>query len=454
MCRSTPALSRHDLEDFFSRPPNSAELMGLEVELAAVDPATGDSCRYDGTRGVRELLETASRRRGWSEIRQGADLVGLTRDDGTQISLEPGGAVEYASPATGDVVTLMNTAHDDLRHIADCAAGLGIALVPGANYPFTDMSTVKWAPKPHSQIVRQYLAGIGQGGEWASEVMALTLSTQVTFDYVSAADLSRKLRTQVAASPVATALFVNSPLEAGRPTGLLSQRMRYWTRHDPRRTGVLTPALDESFTVADFVDWALELPMIYRKNRDKEYVPTSKQPFREILAHGFEDGSMPDMLDWQMHLTQIWTDVRLRQTLELRAVDGPPYSSLGAVPAFWTGLSYDASACADAWALLSTYSASDHRSLMDDVAVRGIRAHLGAEPVSELAAELLRLSRRGLTARVRQQLEHPSVVEYLDPLEEVVATGTTFAEHGLRRWETEFARDPAKYVRAYRIPVD
>lgn len=454
MYRSTTSISRQDLEGFFAKPPNSTERMGLEVEMAAVDPTTGDSRHYEGARGVRELLESIQRRGGWREVRQGADLVALVRDDAAQISLEPGGAVEYASPPAGDVMTLMNTTGEDLRHIADCAARLGIALVPGANYPFTDISSVKWAPKRHSEIVRQYLAGLGGGGEWGPEVMALTLSTQVTLDYVSTADLIRKIRTQVAASPVATALFVNSPLEAGRRTGLLSQRMRYWTRHDPQRSGVLAPALNDGFTVTDFVDWSLTLPTIYRKSDRGEYVPTSNQTFGEILAGGFEDGSMPDLRDWHLHLTQIWTDVRLRQTLELRAVDGPPYPFLGAVPAFWVGLTYDASSCADTWELLRRYTASDYRSLMDDVALRGMRAQIRDRPVRELATELLRLARRGLTNRVNQGVEHPSVLTYLEPLEEVAATSTTFAERCMRRWETEFSRYPDKYVQAYRITPD
>jgi glutamate--cysteine ligase len=375
-------------------------------------------------------------------------------DDATQITLEPGGAVEYGSSPTGDVAGLMAKTGDDLRLLADCAATLGIALVPGANYPFTDMSGVKWAPKRHSEIVRDHLGRLGTDGEWGPEVMALTLSTQVTLDYTGPADLGRKLRAQVAASPVATALFVNSPLEAGRWTGLLSHRMRYWTRHDPRRTGVLAPALNEEFTVSDFVDWAITLPMIYRKDDRGDYVPASDRPFIELLTDGFEDGSMPSWQDWLLHLSQIWTDVRLRQTLELRAVDGPPYPFLGTVPAFWVGLTYDATSCQDAWELLREYGVSDYRSLMDDVAVRGMRAQLGGTPVSEIATELLRLARQGMTTRVERGLEHPTALTCLEPLAEVAATGTTFAERCLRRWQTDLRQDPERYVRAYRFPVD
>ncbi|MER7848162.1 hypothetical protein ABTZ03_29940 [Kitasatospora sp. NPDC096077] len=48
-------------------------------------------------------------------------------------------------------------------------------------------------------------------------------------------------------------------------------------------------------------------------------------------------------------------------------------------------------------------------------------------------------------------LEPPHVPGYLDPLDEIVATGRTFAEQCLRRWDGEFNHDPARYVAAHRV---
>ncbi len=48
-------------------------------------------------------------------------------------------------------------------------------------------------------------------------------------------------------------------------------------------------------------------------------------------------------------------------------------------------------------------------------------------------------------------LEPPHVPGHLDPLDEIVATGRTFAEQGLARWDGELRRDPARWVAAHRI---
>lgn len=447
----THRLSRDDLATAFTKPEGQGEWIGIEVEIAAVAAETGISCRYDGERGIKTFLELVLKRSGGREIVEGDNLIGIKRDDGTQIMLEPGGAVEYASAPSADVVGLMEKVCQDLALLANSAASLRIALIPGSNYPFNDITNVNWAPKRHSEIVRDYLAALGPGGRWGREVMALTLSTQVTLDYTCEEDLSRKLRMQVVVSPVAAALFVNSPLEGGRWTGALSRRMQYWTAHDPHRSGLLLPGLVERPTISEFITWATSLRMIYRKNHRGAYVPAPDRPFAELLDEGFADGSFPGWSDWLLHLSQLWTDVRLRQTLELRAVDGPPYSSIAAVPAFWVGLTYHAPSCDRAWELLRTYNAADYRMLTDEVAIKGMRAQLRGIPVSEIASELLCLARKGLAARVAQGLERASVLTYLEPLDEVLVSGKTFAERCLQRWQTELHNLPERYVQAYRI---
>ncbi|MFD9592238.1 FAD-dependent oxidoreductase [Kitasatospora sp. NPDC059973] len=80
-----------------------------------------------------------------------------------------------------------------------------------------------------------------------------------------------------------------------------------------------------------------------------------------------------------------------------------------------------------------------------------VSARLGGDPVRPLAAELLRLARAGLSARVAAGVEPPHVPAYLDPLDDLVETGSTFADRCLRRWHGDLHRDPARYVAAYRV---
>ena len=79
--------------------------------------------------------------------------------------------------------------------------------------------------------------------------------------------------------------------------------------------------LDENCDVDSIINWALALPMIYRR-RAGRHVAAPARPFGELMTAGFGDGTWPDIDDWQTHLSQTWPHVRVRNTLELRAVDG------------------------------------------------------------------------------------------------------------------------------------
>ncbi|WP_033440474.1 glutamate-cysteine ligase family protein [Saccharothrix sp. NRRL B-16314] len=447
---STATLRREDLTSLFSRSGEVRERIGLEIENAVVDPDTGRGIPYSAPNGIRDLLEALLVEFDGEPLRDDGHLTGLTTGTGMTVTLEHGGALEYASAPTSDLATAVA----DMRHVmgrfAEVAGRFGHAVVPGANLPFDRLRDVSWVPKPRGAVMREHFDRLGEDGAEGPVVMALTLSTQTTLDYTSAEDLAEKLRVQVAASPVVSALFVNSPLAGGEVTGLRSRRRKSWLKADPSRCGLLRVGLREAMAVDDFVEWALAFPMIYRRTAGGCH-PAGDRPFGAVLEDGFPDGSAPTWDDWLSHLSQLWTDVRVRGTLELRAPDGPPYPHIPAVPALWVGLTYHRPSRLAAWDLLRGCSADALEHTMRELPVKGLSAMVGDVPARELGGELVRLAREGLAARVEAGLERPEVLGYLDPIEEVVATGTTFADHVVRRWEGEFDRDPAHYVAAFRV---
>ncbi|CAM3690179.1 glutamate-cysteine ligase family protein [Kibdelosporangium persicum] len=448
---STKSLSREDLFAVFAKPPGVPELIGIEVESAPLDLRTGRGVPYHGVHGLGEFLAHCQDELGGEPRFERGRPVGIMLPDGDQISLENGGAVEYSSRPAASLVEAVEVTRRMLGWLGKIAEHHGFALVPGSNFPFTSIDDVHWVPNARGDIMRDHFASLGEASAWGREVMALTLSTQVTLDYVTEEDLIEKLRMQAAVSTVAAALFVNSPLEHGRHHGALSRRMQYWSRIDPARTRIIPVTIGDSVTLEGFVDWALSLPMIYHKHPDGSCEAAPARSFAELLATGFDDGRRPDASDWMAHLSQIYTDVRVRNTLEMRAVDSPPYDALPAVAAFWTGLTYHPGSRAAAWELLRHATVDQHYAALADIAVRGMAARFAGRPVRELAAELVRLSEAGLRARVAAGVETDEALAYLSPVREVAETGETFAEKCLHRWENEFERDPARYVNAYRV---
>jgi glutamate--cysteine ligase len=443
-------LGREELRSLFAKPTDAREQIGLEIESGVVNPATGLAAPYAGKNGVAALMRMLATEFGGEPQFDGEHLMGIQTESGMHLTLEHGGAIEYVSVPVDRLTTAVDQMRDALTRLGEVARRLGLAILPGANLPFNRIEDVPWVPKRRGAVMREFFARLGDPGRYGPTVMGLTLSTQATFDYRSEDDLAEKVRMQVAASPVIAAMFVNSPLEGGRLTGLQSRRSQYWLKCDPCRCGLLPPALQERMTFDDFINWAVNVPMIYYSTSGGGY-RLANRTFADILTKGFDDGRMPILEDWLSHLSQVWTDVRVRRTLELRAADGPPYPHIPAVPMLWAGLTYHPDSRSAAWDLLRHYRPSDIRRTINDVPGAGLRASLGKVPVRELGRELVRLARAGLAARVDAGVEEPRLLAYLDPIEEVVESGSTFADQVIRRWDGEFRCDPARYVAAFRV---
>ncbi len=444
-------LRRDDLRSLFIPPVTASEKVGLETESGVVDPQTGLAAPYAGKNGVRAVLEALLAEWGGEALYDAGELTGVKLADGGLVGLEHGGQMEYSCAPVADVVTAVDDMRLTLARLSELLSRFGLALLPGAYLPFDRIETIPWVPLSRGRLMRDHFTGIGPAGAGGPGILSMSTCTQVHLDYLSEDDFTQKLRMQAAASPVVAALLVNSPLYGGRLDGVLSHRSRDWLLTDPQRCGLVLPALRDEVSIDDVIDWALRIPMLYYEDGAGRLRPAPGKPFASVLREGFDDGSLPVLGHWVAHMTQIWTHVRVRRTLELRAADGPAYQHIQVVPALWTGLSYHPQSRAAAWELLRHYSVAEQHAAMASLPTDGLRTMLGGDRVHELAGELVRLAREGLRARVAAGLERPEVLDYLDPLDEVLHAGKTFAEQCAHRWETDLRRDPRRYVAAFRV---
>lgn len=443
-------LNAGDLESVFVRPKGTTERVGIEIENGTLVSQSGQAPSYAGTHGIRELLLSVLHAYSGEPKLEGNCLVGVELPEGGTVSVELGGALEYSSLPQDTVGALMRETESVLAQLAGLAQRLGLALVPNGYLPFDSADTIDWVPKPRASIMRDYYRSLGHFGSRAPSVMTLNISTQVTLDYLDERDLDEKLRALVGVGPIAAAIFTNSPIEEGKFCGMLSRRTYNWMLADPNRGGVVEPALKDEVTVEEFVDWALGMSMIFRPVGEGHRAAPAT-PFRDLLTEGFDDGERPSLADWESLLCQIWTDVRLRQTIELRSTDGPPAWAISAVPAFWSGIAYHPPSRKAAWELVRGRTAADYTAAMRDVSVRGLAARFGPDSIAELARELVRLAREGLEARVAAEKEDAIALRYLESIEQVVETGCTFAECLLERWDGDLKQQPSRYVEAFAI---
>lgn len=412
--------------------PEGPLLLGLEHERLLFPADAATPVPYEGPAGVGALLE-GFRRFGFSEFREGPGLPIIAMQRGVEtISLEPGGQLELSGTP---FVTAREAHAENVRHAAELvqvARELGLRAVTLGYRPFTTLAEMPWMPKTRYRVMRETL---GRRGRLAFDMMLMTATGQVSLDWRDEADCVRKVTGAVRVSPLLVALFANSPLAQGQPTGYQSWRSRVWSEVDPARCGYPAAMLDGSFSYQAYVDWALDAPLLFLR-RDGQYL-APKLTFREFLARGHE-GRPATHADWTDHLSTLFPEVRLKRVIEIRAADGNGLALTGALAALMRGLLYDRAALEGATRLLPPLSPREHLELHAAAQMQGLGARLGAGTLADYGAELVELAAAGLGRLGDDD------VSLLEPLREVARSRRAPAVAVLEAFERQ--ADPARFL--------
>lgn len=359
------------------------KLIGLEHEKLIYPKSSATPVPYEG--GIEKVL-TGFARFGWEAFREapGLPVIAMTRG-AAAISLEPGGQFELSgSPvATARAAHVENVQH--LRELREVLEPLGLRAVALGYRPFERVADMPWMPKTRYKLMRQTL---GSRGKLALNMMLMTATGQVSLDWADEAECAEMISLAARASVLLVALYANSPLVEGKPSGLMSFRSHVWTDVDPKRCGYLPAMFDGSFSYRAYVEWALDAPLLFLRRRGQYLAPA--MTFRQLLHDGFE--GLPALYDdWVDHLSTLFPEVRIKRVMEIRSADCCNAPMTGALAALMRGLLYDRGARDELAKLLPSRTHAQHLELH----ARAQRE--GLPPFAEQARELIGIARRGLS---------------------------------------------------------
>lgn len=412
--------------------PRGRWLIGTEHEKLAFAQGSHQPLPFGGERGIFAVLEGFRTRFGWQPVREGENVIALTRGEAS-ITLEPGGQLELSGAAlrsAHETCAELSVHVKEMRAIAD---DLGVEMLMLGRNPSVPSAQMPWMPKERYAIMHRYLP---TRGGLALDMMLGTATVQTNVDYADEADMARKLRVAIGVSPFLTALFATSPFAAGRPSGFISTRAHVWEDTDPDRCGFIPGVFEPGFGYRDYVEYALDVPMFFI-HRNGHYLDYSGRSFRRFMEEGL-DGYRATMEDWALHLTTLFPLVRVKQYIELRMADVGPLDMICAFAAITRGLLYDDTALGEAEVLVADLPAAELPVLQADAARRGLRAEALGRPFQAWARDLLRIAQGGLERLNAQDALGENEVKYLAPLLRIVSTGKTLADELLELWEGEW----------------
>lgn len=445
-----PVTRRDALIEYFAggSKPRSEWRVGTEYEKVCVDRKTGRAARYFGPRGIEAVLRRMAERFGWTPRLEGEHVIALDGRKAT-ITLEPGGQLELS----GEACESIHCAHEELaehvNEIVTIGDELGLAFLGLGIQPLSPLEDIEWVPKPRYRIMAPYMTRVGTLGH---RMMKQTATVQANIDFDSERDAMEKMRLAMGLSPILSAAFANSPICDGRRNGYMSFRQHVWTDTDRDRCGLLPFVFARDTGFEDYADWALDVPMYFIRRRGR-FVDLSGLPFREFLRHG-ASGHHATMADWQLHLTTLFPEVRLKTYIEIRSVDSQPPERMLALPALVKGVFYDDDCLLGAWDLVKAWSWSERQEIYDRSHREALEARIRGIRLLDLARELASIARVGLERQNVKNGRGQNEAVYLDGLDRQLALGRSPAEEIGERWETEWEESIARLIEftAYRLP--
>lgn len=394
--------------------PRESWLIGTEHEKFGWLTDSRLPLPYAGPRSISALFDALIAQHGWSAVREGENIIGLTRGM-ANISLEPGGQFELSGAPLASLHDTRAELENHLAEVNGIAGPLGIRFMSVGAAPEWTHDQMPVMPKGRYRLMTDYMGRVGTHG---TQMMYRTCTVQVNLDYASEADMVKKLRVALALQPVATALFASSPFFEGKPNGHMSWRSRIWRGLDESRTGMLPFAFQDGMGFQRYIDWVLDVPM-YFVYRNGKYINALGQSFRAFLKGELPalPGEKPTLSDWADHMTTVFPEARVKRYIEMRGADAGDLPHLVALPAFWVGLMYDQTALDAAWDLVKGFDDTTRQGLRVAASVSALAGEAEGVKLIDLARAAVGLSHAGLAARGLGEEIH------LAPLMQSLATG-------------------------------
>lgn len=407
------------------------KLIGTEVEMSVVDTDTLKPITFSGPKSITAIFNAlCADNRGWkpSSIENG-NVTSLKSDTG-DVTLEPGGQIEFASNAEKnlkDVAKNFRAYYDTLEKVS---AEVGVDVVPYGFHPHVSIDEVPYisersrfkALKPVFEAEKGYAA-------WGQ-----SSSVQITLDAPSKEDAFDAFKVGLLLQPIAAAMFANSAFSLGQDSGYKSWRRQSLLALDSPLYRVPEKLFDKDYTLNDWAEHVLNVPMSFIV-RDEKYIAVAPNPFREMvgkplpeLSHLPADQQYLTQNDLLDHLTGIKPEMYLKPglLLEFRAADLAPTADAAiALSAFWTGLFYDPQSFNKIKEYVSSWTAEDRENLRVNVARDGLQTAAAGKTARDIAMDLIEIAKQGLS-----RIE-PDAISMLDPIIADVSKGITPADKTL-----------------------
>ena len=364
---------------------------------------------------------------GWKPIKENNNIVALSKD-GQKITLEPGNQIELSGAKLKSIHLVCNESYKFLNELKETCTNFGLKMMAVSFDPFSKLQNIPRTPKLRYKIMAEEMP---INGKLSLEMMYQTCGTQINLDYTSEKDFIKKFKLSCFLTPLSIAIFANSSIKDSRPSGYLSYRSKVWQHTS--RAGLPKKFLEE-MNFEKYADMAINMPLLFVL-KDSKHLKVKDKTFKDFMEGKIDllENIKPTIKDFNNHLSTIFTEVRLKQYIELRSLDTCEWDCHCGGPAFFVGLLYGN--LDEAIEIINDWKSAEVLNAYAEAPKKGLNTIINNKTLLEWGKIFINISKKGLQNRLIKNDKRKDESIFLQSVENILANNKTKAEISIEKFK-------------------
>ena len=367
------------------------------------------------------------RKYNWRPIKEGKNIISLSKENKT-ITLEPGNQIELSGAKLNNLHLSCSESYKFLKELELACESLNLNMMSVSFDPISNLKKVPKNPKLRYKIMTKEMP---KNGKLSLEMMHQTTGTQINLDYTSEKDFIKKFKLASNLVPLSIAIFANSPFKENKLNKYLSYRSKVWQNTS---RGGLPKSYLEGMNFEKYADYIMNYPLLFFKKKNN-YLFSKNKTFKDFIENKIRelDFKGPTKKDLEIHLSTIFTEIRLKKYIEIRSLDTCEWSCHCAGPAFFLGILYQN--LDTALDIIKNWKAEEVLNAYKEAPKKGLQTLLHNKSLLYWGKIFLKLSEEGLRKRSIKNKNGKDESVFLDSIKSILSNNKTKAELSIEKFK-------------------
>ena len=407
--------SKEQIINYFISGNKNEQLIGVENEKFLFKTNSNKRAEYSD---LLKIFTIFIDRFDWQPIKEDNNIIGLKKN-GKAITLEPGNQIELSGEKLTNIHEVCAESYEFQDKLNLASKEVNLTTLSVGYDPFSNLDNIPNNPKKRYRVMTKEMP---RNGKLSLDMMYLTAGTQINIDYKSEDDFKKKFKVISYLTPLSIGLFSNSAIKENKFSGFLSYRSKVWQNTS---RGGLPEIFLNNISFEMYADFILNFPLLFLKKKNEYLFPEGKT-YSDLIEEGLADEK-----NLELHLSTIFTEVRLKKYIEIRSLDACEWNCHCAGPAFFVGLLYGN--IDEVYQIIKNWNKNEIMNAYFESPKKGLQTEIKGKSFLEWGKIFLDLSKESLLNRNFKNKNNNDESIFLKNIEQIIKEKKTKAEKTLEQ---------------------